>query len=87
MITRDQAVKIAKNRSGWVHSFKQSGHAIFGCDYTVEEFKRTLDAAKIIEIGGETCQRMRHALCVDKELFFETIDNFQEIIQETGGET
>ncbi len=86
MITKEQALKIIKNKSGWVHSFKQSGYAIFGCDYSVEEFTKTLEQAKYIEIGGETCQKMSHALCLDKELFFETVENFQEIINQTGGE-
>ena len=48
----------------YVHNFVQAGFALIGCDYDRADAIAAFKAAKLIEIGGDQCKRIGHALAV-----------------------
>lgn len=80
MISKDDALRIVKNRSGWVHCFEHNDKEVLSCNYTMDHFKCVLQDSKIIEIGGESYRSLNHVLCIDKKLFFEAIEEFEKTL-------
>lgn len=48
----------------YVHNFAQAGNILVGCDYSREDALAAFNAAKLIELGGDGCKRMGHAIVV-----------------------
>lgn len=60
-----------------VHSYANPGPGMFiGCDYDRADAIKAIHSALQLEIGGEYCKRMKHALCAwtskTRVVFFET---------------
>ena len=80
MISKYDALRIVKNRSGWVHCFENSEKGVLSCNYTMDHFKSVLQDSKTIEVGGENYRSSNHVLCIDKKLFFEAIEEFEKVL-------
>lgn len=66
IITAEQAESLL-NDGPTIHNFVQCGGAMLvGCDYDRAEALKAFADAKLIEIGGDGCKTMGHALAVWK---------------------
>lgn len=87
-LTKEEALKIAKIENNQIHNFVSSSFALIGADYDLETFNRYLDKATCIEVGGEHCRGMNHALAVYRNgevYFFEhDEDKLKELLKEKG---
>ena len=75
-ITPEEAISLLK-KSSQIHTFRNTGNILIGCDWRKKEVIKTLKAnPDKIEIGGEQCRSMGHGLVVDSGgyLFIETDD-------------
>ena len=73
-LTKEQALKIAKFNDDEIHCFLSTSFALIGADHSKESFMEDLDRAESIEVGGEHCRSMNHALVLwikDEPHFFE----------------
>lgn len=71
-ITKEKALEYIGNND-YVHVFLNNSAMLIGADWSIKEIKNLLDKAKTIEIGGETCRRMKHGIVVDYEDRFHFI--------------
>ncbi|MBE6156951.1 MAG: hypothetical protein E7161_04345 [Firmicutes bacterium] len=89
-LTKEEALKIAKIDNNQIHNFVSTSFALIGVDYNLETFNRYLDEATCIEVGGEHCRGMNHALAVQRNgevYFFEhNEDKLKELLKEKGVE-
>ena len=87
-LTKEEALKIAKIDNNQIHNFVSTSFALIGSDYNLETFNRYLDEATCIEVGGEHCRGMNHALAVHRNgevYFFEhNEDKLKELLKEKG---
>ena len=74
-LTKEEALSIAKIKDNQIHCFINPGIDILvGADHSKESFLKDLETAKEIEVGGEHCRKMKHALVLwqgDNPYFFE----------------
>ena len=74
-LTKEEAMKIAKIKNNQIHCFVNPGvNMIVGADHSKESFMSDLERAKEIEVGGEHCRKMGHALVLwqgNEPYFFE----------------
>jgi len=47
-----------------IHTFRQAGPALIGCDVNRKDILKDLKNAKEIEVGGSQCQKMNHAIVI-----------------------
>lgn len=89
-LTKEEAKSIAKIRDEQIHCFLTMGFGLIGADHSKESFLKDLETAKEIEIGGDNCRRMGHALVLwqrDTPYFFEhNEDKLKELLKEKGVE-
>ena len=76
LLTADEAISLLPD-GDYVHNYLNPNSGLFlGCDFEREDAEKHIRAAVQREIGGPSCQRMKHGLVVwktEKELsFFET---------------
>ena len=74
LLSKEEALYIARIRDNKIHSFLSNSIALVGADHSLEDFLKELDEAKEIEVGGEHCRAMGHALVLwerDTPYFFE----------------
>lgn len=74
MITADQAIALLPDRES-IHSFRQAGPVLIGCDSDREDIIERIRATDHCEIGGPACKAMDHALVIRDDnaaLFIET---------------
>lgn len=88
-ITKEEAISIAKFKDDQIHCFLNSiPNMLVGADHSKESFLRDLETAKEIEIGGDNCRKMRHALVLwqrNTPYFFEhNEDKLKELLKEKG---
>ena len=73
LLTKEEAIKIAKIQNNQIHCIINPGvNMLVGADHSYESFMSDLETAKEIEVGGENCRRMGHALVLweNKEPYF-----------------
>lgn len=92
-LTLEQAKDILPQKE-FIHCFMDSGFALVGADWVKETVINALTEAERIEIGGEQCKALGHALvCVPKgakyqsDLYFfesrvDKIDYYEELLGE-----
>jgi len=88
-ITKEEAFSIAKIQDNQIHCFLNSmPNMLVGADHSKESFLKDLDTAKEIEVGGDNCRRMGHALVLwqgNTPYFFEhNEDKLKELLKEKG---
>lgn len=74
LLSKEQALKIAKFNDEQIHCFLSASFGLIGADHSKESFLNDLERAKSIEVGGEHCRNMNHALVLwieDTPHFFE----------------
>jgi hypothetical protein len=76
LLTADEAISLLPEGE-YVHNYMNPNSGMFlGCDFERENAEKHIREALQCEIGGPSCQRMKHGLVVwknEKELsFFET---------------
>lgn len=74
LLTKEQALKIAQFNDEQIHCFLSASFGLVGADHSKESFLNDLERAKWIEVGGDTCRGMNHALVLwieDTPHFFE----------------
>lgn len=70
-ITPKEAASLL-NDGDHIHTFMNPCGVLLGCDYTREEIiKKLKENPKNIEIGGDLCRKMKHAIVVNGSLFIE----------------
>lgn len=88
ILTKEEAMKIAKINDDTIHNFVSTSFALLGADYGLETFNQYLDEATCIEVGGEHCRGMNHALAIFRNgevYFFEhDEDKLIELLKEKG---
>ena len=88
ILTKEEAIKIAKIEDNQIHNFITAPFGLVGADYDLETFNRYLDEATCIEVGGDNCRRMNHALAIFRNgevYFFEhDEDKLKELLKEKG---
>ena len=92
-LTIEQAIDILPQNEQ-IHCFIDAGFGLVGADWNKEKVIETLESAESIEIGGEQCKILKHALvCIPKNAkkqsdlyFFESrvdkIDYYEELLGE-----
>lgn len=65
-ITPEQAANCL-NQGEEIHTFRNPAGMLLGMDYRRETVLRVFNEADKIEIGGEQCRRMKHAIVVHKK--------------------
>ena len=74
-ITKDEAINLLPNSKD-IHTFRQGGFALIGCDIQKKSILKTLNEHEdTIELTGATARNMNHGLVVKDEtgmLFIET---------------
>ena len=70
ILSKEDAIKMLPD-GDVIHSFKQSGSMIIGCDYTKEKAIGLINSMEV-EISGPTATNMGHGLCLNRTLFLET---------------
>lgn len=71
-LTKEQALKIADIENNQIHNFISVSFGLIGADYDIDTFKNYLETADSIEVGGEGCRGMGHAIALikNKEIYF-----------------
>lgn len=86
LLTKEEAISIAKIHNKQIHCFLSFGFGLIGADHSKESFLKDLETAKEIEVGGDYCRRMGHALVLwqkDTPYFFEHAeDKLKELLKE-----
>lgn len=70
-ITTEQAISILPNDEN-VHTFYNSSVALIGGDWSKEDIIDKLNKSDVIELTGETAQKMGHGKYQSDILFIET---------------
>ena len=73
LLTKEEAMTIAKIENNQIHCIINPGvNMLVGADHPYESFMNDLESAKEIEVGGEHCRKMGHALVLwqGKEPYF-----------------
>lgn len=73
-ITPKEAISLL-NEDEQIHTFRNPNGMLLGCDHSRESIIERLEAnPDKIEIGGDTCRRMKHGIILDDDgyLFIET---------------
>ena len=74
-LTKEEAISIAKFEDNQIHCFLNSvPNMLVGADHSKDSFLNDLETAKEIEVGGEQCRKMGHALVLwqgNNPYFFE----------------
>lgn len=60
-LTPDEAAGLLADGE-FIHSYRQAGFALLGADWERSEVIAALSKAKSIEIGGPSCQAMKHPI-------------------------
>jgi hypothetical protein len=76
ILTVDEALGLLRDGQ-YVHNYRNPSAGMFiGCDWDREEAERAIRNAHALELGGDNCKRMKHALVVWESKndlsFFET---------------
>lgn len=75
-ISFDEAVKRLPE-GGHVHTFRQAGPVLLGCDYDRESLLAAMKVAPNIEVPGPAAQAMKHGLAIRDDrgwLFIATLE-------------
>lgn len=92
-LTLEQALDVLP-KSEEIHCFVNAGFGLIGADWNKDRVKETLEDAENIEIGGEQCKALGHALvCIPKnakklsDLYFfqsdkEKVDYYEKLLKE-----
>ena len=92
-LTLEQALDVLP-KSKEIHCFINAGFGLVGADWNKKEVEEALKNAETIEIGGQQCKSMGHALvCIPKnakkqsDLYFfesdkEKIDYYEKLSKE-----
>lgn len=73
-LTKEQALSIAKINNDKIHCFLAASFGLIGADHDIKSFAEKLNKASSIEVGGNNCRSMSHALVLwieDEPYFFE----------------
>ena len=93
ILTIEQAIDILPQKEQ-IHCFINAGFGLVGADWNKEKVVEALKCAEVVEIGGEQCKALKHALvCIPKNAkrqsdlyFFESrvdkIDYYEELLGE-----
>lgn len=75
LLTKEEAISIAEIKDNQIHCFVNPNvNMLVGADHSKESFMNDLETVKEIEVGGEQCRKMGHALVLWKRnepYFFE----------------
>lgn len=75
LLTKEEAISIAEIKDNQIHCFVNPGvNILVGADHSKESFMNDIESAKEIEVGGEHCRKMGHALVLwqkNEPYFFE----------------
>lgn len=89
-LTIDEAKRIANVVDNQIHCFVNPSFGLVGADWSKESFIDELNKANTIEVGGDQCRGMNHALAVivgDEIYFFEhNEEELKKILKEKGVE-
>ena len=92
-LTLEQALDVLP-KGKEIHCFINDGLGLIGADWNKEKVKDALKNAEIIEIGGEQCKALGHALvCIPQnakkqsDLYFfqsdkEKVDYYEKLLKE-----
>ena len=92
-LTLEQALDVLP-KSEEIHCFVNAGFGLIGADWNKDKVKEALKNAENIEIGGEQCKALGHALvCIPKnakkqsDLYFfqsdkEKVDYYEKLLKE-----
>lgn len=93
ILTIEQAIDILPQNDK-IHCFVNAEFGLIGADWDKEKVVETLKEAEFVEIGGEQCKALKHALiCIPKNAkrqsdlyFFESrvdkIDYYEKLLGE-----
>ena len=85
-LTKEQALSIAKIDNDKIHCFLAASFGLIGADHDIKSFVEKLNKASSIEVGGNNCRSMSHALVLwieDKPYFFEhNEEKLKELLKE-----
>lgn len=88
ILTKEEALKIADIQDNQIHNFLTASFGLIGADYELETFNEYLESADYIEVGGNNCRGMNHALVIwknNKPYFFQHKENeLKELLKEKG---
>ena len=75
LLTKEEAISIAEIKDNQIHCFVNPNvNMLVGADHSRESFLKDLETTKEIEVGGEQCRKMGHALVLwqrNEPYFFE----------------
>jgi|SRR5688572_23946443 len=63
IITKEQAIKLIGEQKQ-VHTFRSCRMILIGADWDRKSILKAIQETDIIEIGGEACKKMGHALVI-----------------------
>ena len=85
-LTKEQALSIAKIDNDKIHCFLAASFGLIGADHDNKSFEEELNKASSIEVGGNNCRSMNHALVLwieGKPYFFEhNEEKLKELLKE-----
>lgn len=81
ILTKDQAINLIGERKQ-VHTFANPGVGMMiGADHSRKSIIKTINDAKLIEIGGDMCKNMGHGLVIwgeaDTRPLFVAVDKIE----------
>lgn len=89
-LTKEQALKVAQFNGDNIHCFLSATFGLIGADHSRTSFMEELEKAESIEVGGDNCRGMNHALVlwIGKEPYFfeHNEEKLKEVINEVQNE-
>lgn len=74
MVNRDEKIFLTPDEAfalipdgEYAHNMVGGGFMVLGCDISREGTRKAFDEADFIEVGGPTCQAMRHPIVVHEK--------------------
>ncbi len=66
-LTKEEAKKLPLFYKGMVHTFFNPSFGLIGGDHTEKSILKDIDEAEILNLAGESAQKMGHALAILKK--------------------
>ena len=80
LLTVDEALEHIDFNDDMAHTYRNPAPSVlFGADLSKQEIRKELDLANIIEIGGDQCKGINHAIVVNGSLFIANKPSLLEL--------
>lgn len=69
-----EAISLLNDGDDYVHTFRNPGFGLIGCDHKRESIIESINKAEIIQLTGKMAKGMKHGMVIDEGglLFIET---------------